>query len=92
MCRPKPKAPLWSALLTRWLASKLARQPREKFRQKLTKGELDDTDVELDLADNSSPFQGIEIPGQPGASMGMMDLGSIFGKGGGQNQKGKNES
>jgi len=54
---------------------------REKFRQKLIKGELDDTDVELDLADNSSPFQGMEIPGQPGASMGMMDLGSIFGKG-----------
>jgi len=60
---------------------------REKFRQKLIKGELDDTDVELDLADNSSPFQGIEIPGQPGASMGMMDLGSIFGKGGGKTKK-----
>lgn len=55
---------------------------REKFRQKLMKGELDDKDVDLDLADNSSPFQGFEIPGQPGASMGMLELGSIFGKGG----------
>ena len=55
---------------------------REKFRQKLLKGELDDKDVNLDLADNSSPFQGFEIPGQPGASMGMLELGSIFGKGG----------
>jgi len=55
---------------------------REKFRAKLLAGDLDNTDVELDLADNSSPFQGFEIPGQPGASMGMMELGSIFGKGG----------
>jgi ATP-dependent HslUV protease ATP-binding subunit HslU len=55
---------------------------REKFRQKLLKGDLDDKDVDLDLADNSSPFQGFEIPGQPGASMGMLELGSIFGKGG----------
>lgn len=55
---------------------------REKFRKKLLAGDLDDTDVDLDLADNSSPFQGFEIPGQPGASMGMLELGSIFGKGG----------
>ncbi len=55
---------------------------RDKFRQKLLNGDLDDTEVDLDLADNSSPFQGFEIPGQPGASMGMMELGSIFGKGG----------
>jgi ATP-dependent HslUV protease ATP-binding subunit HslU len=55
---------------------------REKFRAKLIKGELDDTEVELDLADNSSPFQGMDIPGQPGGgAMGMIDLGSIFGKG-----------
>jgi len=55
---------------------------REKFRKKLLAGDLDDKDVDLDLADNSSPFQGFEIPGQPGASMGMLELGSIFGKGG----------
>ncbi len=60
---------------------------RNKFRAKLLAGELDDTEVELDMADNASPFQGIEIPGQTGASMGMMDLGSIFGKGGGKTKK-----
>lgn len=54
---------------------------REKFRKKLIKGELDETEVELDLADNASPFQGFDIPGQPGASMGMIEIGSIFGKG-----------
>ena len=55
---------------------------RTKFRKQLLAGDLDDKDVDLDLADNSSPFQGFEIPGQPGASMGMLELGSIFGKGG----------
>ena len=55
---------------------------REKFRQQLLRGELDDTEVELELTDSGSPFQGFEIPGQPGASMGMLDLSSMFGKGG----------
>ncbi len=55
---------------------------REKFRQKLLAGELDDKEVEIELSDQGSPFQGFEIPGQPGASMGMMDLSALFGKGG----------
>ncbi|MEP3889121.1 MAG: ATP-dependent protease ATPase subunit HslU [Hellea sp.] len=54
---------------------------RDKFRQKLLKGELDDTEVEIELTDSASPFQGFEIPGQPGASMGMMDLSAMLGKG-----------
>ena len=53
---------------------------REMFRKKLKAGELDDTIIELDLADTSSPFPMMEIPGQPGANMGMMNLGDIFGK------------
>ena len=53
---------------------------RDKFRQKLLKGELNETEVELELTDNASPFQGFDIPGQPGASMGMMDLSSLLGK------------
>ena len=55
---------------------------RDKFRQQLLKGELNDTEVELELSDTASPFQGFEIPGQPGASMGMMDLSAMFGKAG----------
>lgn len=56
---------------------------RKKFRDKLIKGELDDTEVELEMSDNSSPLQGLDIPGQPGggSSIGMINLGSIFGKG-----------
>ncbi len=53
---------------------------RESFRKKLRAGELNDKEVELQLADTSSPFQGMDIPGQPGGSMGMLNLGDMFGK------------
>ncbi len=53
---------------------------REMFRRKLKAGELDDTMIELDVAETASPFPNMEIPGQPGANMGMMNLGDIFGK------------
>ena len=53
---------------------------REMFRQKLKKGELDDTMIELDLADTSNPFGMMDIPGQPSGQMGMLNLGDMFGK------------
>ncbi len=52
---------------------------RDMFRKKLKSGELDDTVIELELADTSNPLGGMEIPGQPGG-MGMMNLGDLFGK------------
>ncbi|MGP6088634.1 ATP-dependent protease ATPase subunit HslU [Antarctobacter jejuensis] len=53
---------------------------RDMFRRKLKAGELDDTVIELEVADTASPFPTMEIPGQPGANMGMMNLGEMFGK------------
>ena len=53
---------------------------REMFRKKLKSGELDDTMIELDMADTSSPLGMMDIPGQPGSQMGMMNLGDLFGK------------
>ncbi|OBY25896.1 ATP-dependent protease ATPase subunit HslU [Leisingera sp. JC1] len=55
---------------------------REMFRKKLKAGELDDTVIELDVADTSNPMGNMfEIPGQPGGgNMGMLNLGDLFGK------------
>jgi len=53
---------------------------REMFRKKLKAGELDNTEIEVDMADNSNPMSMFEIPGQPGQNMGMMNIGDIFGK------------
>ena len=63
------------------IAGEAAREgTREMFRKKLKAGELDDTEIELDLADTSSPMPMFDIPGQPGGQMGMMNLGDLFGK------------
>ncbi|TCS66442.1 ATP-dependent HslUV protease ATP-binding subunit HslU [Primorskyibacter sedentarius] len=53
---------------------------RDMFRKKLISGELDGTEIELDLLDTSNPMPMLDIPGQPGGNMGMMNLGDLFGK------------
>jgi ATP-dependent HslUV protease ATP-binding subunit HslU len=53
---------------------------RESFRAKLRKGDLDDKEIEIDVADTASPFAGLDIPGQPGASVGMVNLGDLLSK------------
>lgn len=51
---------------------------RQMFRDKLKRGELDDTIIELELQDNSNPLGAMEIPGQPGGMGGMMDLSGLM--------------
>ena len=53
---------------------------RDSFRKKLRASELDDKEVELNLADTASPMQGFDIPGQPGASMGVLNLSDMMSK------------
>ncbi|AYF02679.1 ATP-dependent protease ATPase subunit HslU [Paracoccus yeei] len=53
-------------------------QTRQMFRDKLKRGELDDTVIELELQDNSNPLGMMEVPGQPGAIGGMMDLSGLM--------------
>jgi len=56
-------------------------QTLEMFRRKLRAGELDETMIELDVADTSSPFPAMEIPGMPpGQGAGAFNLGDLFGK------------
>ena len=53
---------------------------RESFRKKLRAGELDDKEVELTLPDGGPAMPMIDIPGQPGSQMGMLNIGEMFGK------------
>ena len=55
-------------------------QTIEMFRKKLKNGELDETIIELDMADYSNSIPSFEIPGQPGANLGMLNLSELFGK------------
>jgi len=50
---------------------------------------LNDKEIEIEIADTSNPMQMFEVPGQPGAGAGMMNIGDIFGKMGGRTKKRK---
>ncbi len=55
-------------------------QTREAFRRKLRAGELDDKEIEIELRQTSLSMPQFEVPGMPGASVGMINLGDILGK------------
>ena len=52
---------------------------KEAFRKKLRAGELNDKEIEIELRDSGAMPQ-LEIPGMPGAQIGMINIGDIFGK------------
>ena len=53
---------------------------RQSFRVKLRQGELDEKDVELDVADTGSiSLPTFDMPGMPGAQMGMINLNDMLG-------------
>jgi ATP-dependent HslUV protease ATP-binding subunit HslU len=59
---------------------------KEAFRKKLRTGELDDKEIEVEVqASGGTPL--FEIPGMPGAQMGAISIGDIFGKLGGGRTK-----
>ena len=54
---------------------------REAFRKKLRNGELNNNEVEIPVATNSSfNLPTMDIPGMPGSQMGMINLGDVLGK------------
>src|SRR6218665_1406666 len=53
---------------------------RDSFRKKLRANEIDDKEVEIEVADAGAPGGGFEIPGMPGANIGVLNLSEMFGK------------
>ncbi len=53
---------------------------RESFRKRLRNGDLDNNEIEIEVSDNPSNMQSFEIPGMPGANVGMVNLGEMLGK------------
>ncbi|MBY0281906.1 MAG: ATP-dependent protease ATPase subunit HslU [Alphaproteobacteria bacterium] len=67
-------------------------ETRQKFRHLLHNRELDDREVEIQVSDSGSmSMPTIDVPGMPGAQMGMLNLGDVFGKalGGGRTKSRK---
>ena len=55
-------------------------ETRQKFRKMLREGELDEREIEVDLNDSGGGLPTFEVPGMPGAQMGMINLNDMFGK------------
>jgi ATP-dependent HslUV protease ATP-binding subunit HslU len=54
---------------------------RESFRKKLRDGDLNDREIEIDVKEQAKGMPSFDIPGMPGASIGMMNLGDMLGMG-----------
>src|SRR4029079_7412945 len=52
---------------------------REAFRKRLRSNELDDKEIEIQVADTPS-MPSCEIPGMPGSQVGMINLSEVLGK------------
>jgi len=61
---------------------------RESFRKRLRNGDLDDNEIEISVNENSN-MPSFEIPGMPGANIGMINIGEMLGKSMGNKAKKK---
>ncbi len=64
---------------------------RESFRKRLRNGDLDDNEIEISVSDSGSGAS-LEIPGMPGANVGMINIGEMIGKSMGNKEKKKKMS
>ena len=62
---------------------------RESFRKRLRNGDLDDNEIEIAVSDSGSNNTSFEIPGMPGANVGMINIGEMIGKSMGNKEKKK---
>jgi ATP-dependent HslUV protease ATP-binding subunit HslU len=60
---------------------------KETFRKKLRAGELNDKEIEIEVQAGGAGMPLFDIPGMPGAQMGAISIGDIFGKLGGGRTK-----
>ena len=66
-------------VLNAMVGNKASVATRESFRKRLRSGDLDNNEIEIDISDNPS-IPNFEIPGMPGANIGMINIGDMLGK------------
>ena len=84
----KAEANAEERVLDALVGTSAAADTRSKFRKMLREGQLNDREIELQVADSGfGQMPTFEVPGMPGAQMGMINLGEIMGKAFGQRTK-----
>jgi ATP-dependent HslUV protease ATP-binding subunit HslU len=82
---PKAEMAAEERVLDALVGNNASADTRQKFRKMLREGSLDDREIEVTVQESAAPqMPTFEIPGMPGAQMGMLNLGDIFGKAFGQ--------
>ena len=66
-------------VLNAMVGNKASVATRESFRKRLRSGDLDNNEIEIDISENPS-IPNFEIPGMPGANIGMINIGDMLGK------------
>ena len=66
-------------VLEAMVGNKASIATRESFRKRLRNGDLDKNEIEIDVHDGPS-MPSFEIPGMPGANIGMVNIGEMLGK------------
>jgi len=65
---------------------------RESFRKRLRDGDLDNNEIEIAVSDSGGQMPSFEIPGMPGANVGMINISDMLGKSMGNKPKKKKMS
>jgi ATP-dependent HslUV protease ATP-binding subunit HslU len=53
---------------------------RDSFRKKLRSGELDEKEIEIQVADTGPSLPSLDVPGMPGSSIGMVNISDFLGR------------
>ncbi len=68
-------------IITALVGESSSAETKQKFRGMLKDGELEDREIEIEVSDESPlSMPTVDVPGMPGAQMGMLNLGDMFGK------------
>ena len=75
-------------VLNALVGNKASIATKESFRKRLRNGDLDNNEIEIEVSDASN-MPSFEIPGMPGANVGMINLSEMLGKSGKKGKKKK---
>ncbi len=84
---PRAELAAEERLVTALVGAHSSPATRDSFRKKLRAGELEDKEVEIEIAQAGGGMPMFELPNMPGASVSAINLGDIFGKGMGKQAK-----
>src|SRR3981189_2411301 len=74
-------------VVSAWVGENASATTKDSFRKRLRAGELNDKEIEIEVQSTGGGMPLFDTPGMPGAQMGAISIGDIFGKMGGGRTK-----